>query len=469
MRCDRLRAGAPVVACATLVTACSDGRPAPGTDGASYGIFPAPGQILEIEYPVDGVDLGQGWHREGVRKAVATCVGFSEREDTGQEQSMELSVVSDSSALMEALDVSAEAQFKSIGFSVSGKAKFAKDTEVRASSLNVLAYARVTNGVTYAAPLDEGAQAGRIDLTSDYRNLARRDPVAFEQECGDGFVAALHSGAELTALLSFSETSTTERTAIETAMSGSGWGFSAAGAASSRMESAAKAGRLRVTFHQTGGSGSPIPTTQAGFISAIEQLPALAAQNPYHYRIEVLSYQALPGYPGGAPAADDEFRRTLATSHGRLLTLRTAAVEAMDAAERSTAAPGPYVDAHTDQSPSAFHQRMEALHDELTTRLRRIRELAESCTFYDEDMGEREIQAPPCEVTPDLDVRNDYGYRLRLPVLTSSVGGGASQPAVRAAILEQHVREESRRRCEQDLEDPGCLLESEIAELSAQL
>ena len=51
---------------------------------------------------------------------------------------MELSVITDSSALMDTLDISAEAQFKSIGFSVSGKARYAKDTEVRSSSLNVL-------------------------------------------------------------------------------------------------------------------------------------------------------------------------------------------------------------------------------------------------------------------------------------------------------------------------------------------
>ena len=94
------------------------------------GILPAPNQTFFVDYPVDGVDLGQGWHRESVSKAVATCIEFAVVEDTGQEQSMELSVVHDNSALMDALDVSAEAEFKSIGYSASGKARYAKETEV---------------------------------------------------------------------------------------------------------------------------------------------------------------------------------------------------------------------------------------------------------------------------------------------------------------------------------------------------
>ena len=246
--------------CATLMAGCAEDPQSPGGGSSgvpSSGIFPAPHQTRVIEYPVEGVDLGQGWHREGVRRAIATCIHFAAREDTGQEQSMELSVITDSSALMDKLDISAEAQFKSIGFSVSGKARYAKDTEVRSSSLNVLAYATVMNGVEYVAPVEGGQRESRIDLTPHYRDLARRDRVAFEQECGDGFVAAVHSGAELTAMLSFTETSRTVRTDIEAAMSGSGWGFSAEGRASSKMQEAAKAGTLRVTYYQTGGSGSP--------------------------------------------------------------------------------------------------------------------------------------------------------------------------------------------------------------------
>jgi hypothetical protein len=446
------------------VSACRGDRNPPRADTAgalSTGIFPTPHQTHFVEYPVEGVDLGQGWHREGVSKAVATCIDFTSREDTGQEQSMQLTVVTDSSALMETLDVSAEAQFKAISFSVSGKARYAKDTDVRSNSLNVLAHARVMNGVEYVAPAARGAQQGRIDLTLHYRDLARRDRVAFEQECGDGFVAALYSGAELTAMLSFDESSTTKRTEIEAAMSGSGWGFSAESKAMTEMKTAASSKKLRVTFYQTGGSGSPIPTTQEGFVGAIEHLPMLAAKDPYNYRILVQSYRSLPGYPSGTTDERDEFRQVLATSYGRLLTLRLAAIEALEA-------PGSYVDSHADQSRPAMQKRMQTLHDELVTKLRCIRGLADSYTYYDEDMGPRETLAVPCTLTTDLDLRNDYEYRLRLPVLSGNVAGKAASD-INAAVIDHHVRDVSRRRCERDLEDPGCLLEGEIEELRKRL
>jgi len=451
---------------ATLMTGCAEDPRSPGNRSSgrpSLGIFPEPDQTRVLEYPVEGVGLGQGWHREGVRKAIATCIDFAARADTGQEQSMDLSVVTDASALMDKLDVSAEAQFKSIGYSVSGKAKYAKDTEVRSSSLNVLAYAKVINGVAYVAPADGGSSQGRIDLTPHYRDVARRNRVAFEQECGDGFVAAVHSGAELTAMLSFAETNTTARTAIEASMSGSGWGFSAEGRASSTMQKAASSGTLHVTFYQTGGSGNPIPTSQDGFISAIERLPTLAAANPYNYQITVQSYQALPGYPGGPAEEHDAFRQTLATSYGRLLTLRDALIEALEAAEQAGAK---YADADADQAPSALRGRMQALHDELVSKLRAIRAIADYCAFYDEDMAPPDTLAVPCRVPDDLDLRNDYAYRVRLPVLAA----GLATPAARAArIIDQHVRDVSRRRCERDLQDPGCLLESEIEKLRPAL
>jgi hypothetical protein len=430
----------------------------------SLGIFPEPHQARVFEYPVDGVDLGQGWHREGVGKAIATCIHFAARKDTGQEQSMELSVVTDSSALMDALDVSAEAQFKSIGYSVSGKAQWASDTEVRSSGLNVLVYGKVLNGVAYVAPGDGGSQQGRIDLTPHYRDLVRRDRVAFEQECGDGFVAAMHSGAELTALLSFTETNTATRTAIEAAVAGSGFGFSAKGSTSIEMQKAASAGTLHMTFYQTGGSGSPIPTSQDGFVSAIERLPALAATAPYNYEIEVQSYRSLPGYPGGPPEERDAFRQTLATSYGRLLTLRGAVIEALEAAEQDVNVRR-YADAHDDQTPLAFHGRMQALHDELVSKLRAIRVIADRCAFYDEDMGPRDTLAMPCTLSDDLDLRNDYAYRVRLPVLDAGLATPAARAARAAQIIDRHVREVSRRRCERDLQDPGCILEREIEEL----
>jgi hypothetical protein len=152
---------------------------------------------------------------------------------------------------------------KSIAYSVSGKARYAQSVEVKAESLNFVAHASVENGVQYVAPADVGGLM-RIDLTRHYRDLARRDPAAFERECGDGFVSAIHAGAELTAVLAFSEHSSTKRKELEASMKGSGWGFSAQGKASIAMNTSAGTSALTISYHQTGGQGNPsLPIRQA--------------------------------------------------------------------------------------------------------------------------------------------------------------------------------------------------------------
>jgi hypothetical protein len=457
----RLFAFGLAVAFALFVSGCrrESEEPRKSADGVvTMGMFPAPSQTSFLDYPVDGVRLGQGWHREGVTRAVATCIEFTAGKDSGQEQSMKLSVVNDSSALMDALDVSAEAQFKSIGYEVSGKARFARDSAVRSSNLNVLAYARVMNGVEYVAPAESGTPR-RVDLTPHYRGLAR-DALAFEQECGDSFVAAVYSGAELAALLTFSESDRKLRSEIEAQLSGSVGGFSGEAKGRTTQESASTAGKLHVTFHQAGGSGGPMPTTQAGFIAALERLPDLAAKAPYNYRIQVQSYRTLPSFTADVEEDRDRFRRALATSYGRLETLRHAVVEALSPRGQK------YVDFHRDQN--ALRARLQALHDELMTSMNRLRDVSRRCTYYDEDMSSSESDRP-CELATEPDFRNDYEYRLRLPVLVTSEVKPDDPSSVRSAIIEQHVRAVSRRRCDRDPEDPGCLLERQIEELSTKL
>jgi hypothetical protein len=456
-----------VVTTALAVSACSDARTQSHTnaDGVvSMGILPAPNQTAFFDYPVDGVDLGQGWHQEAVTKAVATCIDFTPRRDSGQEQSMDLTVVNDNSALMDALDVSAEAQFKSIGYSVSGKARFAKETEVRSTSVNVVAHARVMNGVEYAAPAEAG-RPSRVDLTPYYRDLARRSRVAFEQECGDGFVAAVYSGAELAAVLSVDEFDRKTRASLETSLSGSVGGFSAAGTVEGKKGDAKTMRKVRVTFHQTGGSGSPMPTSQEDLVAAVGRLPALAAGEPHDYRIQVQSYRTLPGYPPDVREDQARFRQTLATSHGRLLTLRHIVVDALE-----LEAGADYADAHKDQRPSAIRERMQALHDELTKAIRDIHAVSKRCTFYDDDMGPPQTDAGPAPCGEEkLNLRDDSAYRVRLPVLKSTGVDLTDRSDVAAAVIDQHIRAVSRRRCERDIEDPGCLPESEIEEWKKKL
>jgi hypothetical protein len=437
-----------------------------------------------VEYPVDAVDLGQGWHEEQAVKAVATCIDFKPLADTGQEQTMRISVVTDRSDLMNELDVSAEVQVKAIAYSVSGKARYAQTVEIKAESLNFVAHARVDNGVEYTAPA-EVAGAKRIDLTPRYRDLARRDPAAFERECGDGFVSAIHAGAELTAILSFAAQSSDERRSLEASMKGSGWGLEAEGKASGAMKSYAAKSALTISYHQTGGQGNPIPTDQAQFLQAIQGLPALAAQDGVNYRIRVQSYRSLPGYPTVEEGEEGSFRRELATSYGRLTSLRDDVVEILESLESPEIKDKKVVpaDDYVDFRRASVVTRMRDLHDEIIKKLREMTRFAAECSYLN-DSPQASLNAK-CAFPAALSAARDYDYRIRLPVLRAQTGTPSAKqiPAGKAcdkptddvcaqikdAIIEQYVRSVSRQRCARDVADRGCLLESEIGALRASL
>jgi hypothetical protein len=457
-------------------SACKESSKA--TDAKRSTGLPQPSHVRLVEYPVDAVDLGQGWHEEQAVKAVATCIDFKPLADTGQEQTMRISVVTDRSDLMNELDVSAEVQVKAIAYSVSGKARYAQTVEIKSESLNFVAHARVENGVEYTGPAEVGG-VKRIDLTPRYRDLARRDPAAFERECGDGFVSAIHAGAELTAILSFAAQSSDERRTVEASMKGSGWGLEAKGKASAKMNEYAAKSALTISYHQTGGQGNPLPTDQAQFLQAIQGLPALAAQDGVNYRIRVQSYRSLPGYPTVEEAGEGSFRRELATSYGRLASLRDDVVEILESLEspektkvkadgKETTVTVPaddYVDFRAD-----VVVEMRKLHDEITKKLRDMARFAADCSYLN-DSPQASLNAK-CAFPATLSAARDYDYRIRLPVLRAQTGTPIGKPPevqIKDAIIEQYVRSVSRQRCARDVADRGCLLESEIATLRASL
>jgi len=450
------------------VAACKE--PPNPTDAPRSAGLPQPNHVRLVEYPVDAVDLGQGWHEEQAVKAVATCIDFKPLADSGQEQTMRISVVTDRSDLMDQLDVSAEVQVKAIAYSVSGKARYAQTVAIKSESLDFVAHARVDNGVEYTGPAEVGGMK-RIDLTPRYRELARRDRAAFERECGDGFVSAIHAGAELTAILSFAAQSSNDRREIEAAMKGSGWGFEAEGKASKTMQSYAAKSALTISYHQTGGQGNPIPTDQAQFLQAIQGLPALAAQDGVNYRIRVQSYRSLPGYPTVEEAEEGSFRRELATSYGRLASLRDDVVEILESLEspeikdKKVVPADDYVDFRAD-----VVAQMRGLHDEITKKLRELTRFAAECSYLN-NSPQASLRAQ-CAFPAALSATRDYDYRIRLPVLrnqTAAPTGTPTAPQIKNAIIEQYVRSVSRQRCARDIRDRGCLLESEIGTLRASL
>ena len=376
--------------------------------------LPTDGGNERFDYPAEGVRLGQGWHRDYGEKTNADCIAFRTEHDTGQEQTMSISVVHDQSDTMSSMDISAEVQVQSINYEVSGKASFASKLQTSADSLSFVAYAEVKNGATFAAPdHDDGNELTAIRLTPHFEELARSRPSEFKRQCGTAFVGAIFSGAELIAQLNFMETSSDKRADIAASLEGSGWGVTASGAAKSSMSDYASNSRLSIRYFQSGGSGNPIPTDQDGFTEAISALPSLAASDPMPYEVLVVDYRTLANFPGEGESDNDDFHEKLAVSYGRLMTLDHELADILrdedDERWRWLLPPG------------ESWATLRALQDDIREKRKSLINLAARCTFADDSDGPAATLTHPCAWSDEFDFRNDYDLRLRLPLPSSAV------------------------------------------------
>jgi hypothetical protein len=114
---------------------------------------------------------------------------------------------------------------------------------------------------------------------------------------------------------------------------------------------------------------------------------------------------------------------------------------------------------------------MRDLHDELAGKLKEMKRLAAVCAYADDDPAPQAELRAPCKLPAPLRAMNDYAYRVQLPVLKTQTAKptGPTPDQVKDAIIDQYVRSVSRRRCARDIEDPGCLLESEILAMRKSL
>lgn len=376
--------------------------------------LPTDGGNERFDYPAEGVRLGQGWHRDFGEKTNTDCVAFRTENDSGQEQTMSISVVQDHSDTMSSMDISAEVQVQAIAYEVSGKASFASKLQTSADSLSFVAYAEVKNGAKFAAPKhDDGNALTAIRLTPHFEALAKSRPSEFKRQCGTAFVGAIFSGAELIAHLSFTETSSDKREEIAASLEGSGWGVTASGAAATSMSEYASNSHLSIRYFQSGGSGNPIPTDQDGFTKAIAALPSLAATAPMPYEILVVDYRTLANFPGEGESDSDEFHEKLAVSYGRLLTLDHELADILrdeDGAQWRWLLP-----------PGESWASLRELQDEIRAKRKSLINLAARCSFAENSDDPAATLTHPCEWSDEADFRNDYDLRLRLPIPSSAL------------------------------------------------
>ena len=492
-----------------------------------------------VDYPSNGVQLGQGWNSFGIKKTSGTCIVFQKAEvQPGQRKKMNLSAVTSRYQLENSLDVSASAKYKSIGGSVEGKGSFAQQSKLNTSYSNVVARALVNGGSVYAAPpavqdgervaaliadgntpddvnaalgvkaaevharvkenlpdltsdqiiarerawdlglanasaeQPQGAScadvSGIIKLRSELVSVARDDPASFRKICGDSYVGLISRGGELSALLTFQTKSLEKQQKISAEMQGSGWNVTASGSLKNTVTSLSKGQKTTLSYHQSGGSGDPLPTNIDELYEAIRALPEHVETAPQSYKIELGSYTELCNWPKGADLKRPVYAAmdALAYRHSVLQTLNEDLKTILDETQDRLARSQGYI-LGRGVTRTELLTKQDQVQNELFETGQRIKncfEKADSDTPCEPEDALKEL------VDAEGAGFQDYDYRARFPVpVTGSATLQAERflPAaeVRDRIFDFWVRRLNTDRCAMTNDPDVCWTGTRLDEL----
>lgn len=293
-----------------------------------------PPKIRAVDYPSDGVGLGQGWDSLRDVKTQGQCVEFSPADAGGQIARVETRRVYDTDSLRRSVrldaSVAAKATFGVGDAGGSAKYSFVSTSEVNNQYLNLVLKAVVQNGVTFASPAK--TTNGALELTSFAKQLLGnkgdddQKRAAFLKYCGDSFVSAIERGAELAALYQFSSKARTDskENTLSFSASGSYLAFSGSGSTSKTTTSVA------VTKNEVSGlkymhvahRGLRLPLEEASIKDSLASLgsaPDLGDAQPY--RVQLVRYDSLPGWQWGSVRSAPATREALLAYYFRLSDL----------------------------------------------------------------------------------------------------------------------------------------------------
>lgn len=455
---------------------------------------------IAIGVPDSGIELGLGWDTQRSRVISNRCIEFAPVREEGQQISLKISDIADSSELMEELNVSASMSVRSMMGSGSAQAEFATRSKVSRSTNTLLIRATVNNGVLFAGPSRPqepsrhafpaaGAPAeidrAKWDSASDRLHLTEfatdligdggaRELREFERYCGDSFVSAIFSGAELLATMSISTTGTESVSSVKAKVKGefSAWG------AKVKAESEAGAGtdkkyensNIEVDYTQIGGSGGIIPTTREDFKDKLHNLPTEALNGPNFHTMNVTPYSDLPDWPRAVVLDTEEhpIEALLVDYYWTLSSIEDLLEEGNDTG------------AHAD--------RLKTLQDTITGFRREVFEVL-GRAFRDAGQATHRtyffglISLPNHEVIAKLEALENDMQELRDRLVRFSFGhenpnliklylhapAEAETDEQKLAAIKDLIGTQARRTCDTDPVSPECLTDLEMESLESCL
>ena len=464
--------------------------------------------------PDSGIELGLGWNAERSEIIQNRCIEFAPVQEKGQTITMELNEVSDTSEVMERLNVSASMSVRSMFGSGSARSEFAQNNKVKSSATSLLVKATVNNGVLFAAPpkpmrpirqafpvLEEASPSlqeeshwfsskevipQEIQLTSKAReilgNASKTELKAFEHYCGTGYVSAIYSGAELLALMSINEKDQTKKQNTKSSIkaSFSAWGVDGSGSAAAATEKNASntSKQVEVNYTQIGGSGGIIPTSKEDFFKKLHKLPEEALKGPEFHSMDVTPYSELPAWPLALEtvSSPSTLEDSLSNYYWTLSSIDYLVLEALDQATNKET-----LEALQDQINSfrgqIYQQLQKAYQETETTQPVKNRGFWDWFTglftwLFPEQpapvlLARQELEAEMQSLHQEL-VDFSFGYdnpnliKLRLSVPGKDKATGKEK-------VDYYIKQQTRRICSNDPLSSECLSNAELTKLAEKL
>lgn len=245
----------------------------------SSAVFAAPPNAghTYVDFPAEGVLLGQGWNSFKNTPATDVCVLFAKEKQKGHEISIDYKNIKNRLELNKSLNISVSGSYKGASAKVSAKADYSNSLNIDNRHTNIMAAVNVWKNDTFTAPYTTtpdttpNKQYRPVELTSEAASLLTNGKLQeFRARCGDSFVSNVREGATLNAFLQYANLSREVKSSLSASMEASGWGATLN--ASAEVKEAVKNTNTstKIQIFQTAGPLQPVPVDTENFNTTVQ-------------------------------------------------------------------------------------------------------------------------------------------------------------------------------------------------------
>lgn len=299
-------------AIAIALTACgpSERNNAPPKGGTSV----APTPMRYVEYPSQGVLLGQGWDAFRNAPASGICIEFAELTVPGHDIDIRVDDIYSRDQLNEALRLSVSASYSGVGAKASGRVDYSNSLSVDRTKSNVMATIEVLKGDQFVGPVATQMTGKPTTYATMRLNDAGRKALSggadeFRRACGDSFVHHIKRGGRLNAYFSFDGLESQQKNSLAAAISASGWGGSVSAQMNTETEKKRWEKVTGIRVYQSGGPMQPTPMNGNEFNDTVRQFLATSDPDLFPtkaFEIGLSRYDNLPDWKSNESMGDPE-------------------------------------------------------------------------------------------------------------------------------------------------------------------